>query len=95
MTWKEAIDNPELIISHNDDGYYGNDFIADPGTNCSIDTTLHYDEINNEITETYCTDCFHVGFGNCFETKTVYLCDENGNRIMPKQKIKPMNYITE
>ena len=92
MSWKEAIDNRELIISHNDDGYYGNDFIADPDTHCSIDPTLYYDENTNEIMEDFCNDCFHVGLGNCFETKTIYLCDENGNKIMSNQKIKPMNY---
>ena len=92
MTWKEAIDNRELIISHNDDEYYGNDFIADPGANCSIDTTLYYDEITNEIMANICENCFHVGVGICRETKTVYLCDENGNRIKPNQKIKPMIY---
>lgn len=92
MTWKQAIDNPELIISHNNDEYYGNDFIADPGANCNIDTTLYYNENTNEIMETYCIDCFHVGLGNCLGTENIYLCDENGNKIMSNQKIKPMNY---
>lgn len=92
MTWKEAIDNPELIICNTYDDYYGNHFIAEPRANCSIDTTLYYNEDTNEIMREFCIDCIHIGLGDCFETKTVYLCDENGNKIMSNQKIKPMNY---
>lgn len=102
MTWREAINNPNLVICNSYTGIYGHYFDSKPDMNCHVDITLYYIPIYDEneeeveadgyIYQDVCIDCVHLGGMGCLEQITNTLVNDDNTPVLLDDKIKPFNY---
>ena len=93
MTWKEVIDNPNVVICNTDVGIRGHYFNPKPAMTCSVDESLYYIEEDGRILGDYCTQCWHIEPNPCSEQETFCLLDDENNFVNLNDKIKTLRYI--